>query len=121
MAENPKKIIGDLGEELAKQYLLKKGYKIITQNIRWKRYEIDLIAQKDDWLVFVEVKTRKAGKEKPIIDSINANKLNAMSIFADHYIKEINWEGNIRFDAILIQYSYLTAPEIEHIENLRIE
>ena len=44
-----------------------------------------------------------------------------MNTFADHYIKEINWEGNIRFDAILIQYSYLTAPEIEHIENLRIE
>jgi len=44
-----------------------------------------------------------------------------MSIFADHYIKEINWEGNIRFDAILVQYSYLTAPRIEHIENLRIE
>ena len=121
MTENPKKNIGDLGEDIARQYLLKKGYKIITQNIRWKRYEIDLIVQKDDWLVFVEVKTRKASKEKPVIDSINTNKLNAMNTFADHYIKEINWEGNIRFDAILIQYSYLTAPEIEHIENLRIE
>ena len=121
MTENPKKNIGDLGEDIARQYLLKKGYKIITQNIRWKRYEIDLIVQKDDWLVFVEVKTRKASKEKPVIDSINTNKLNAMNTFAYHYIKEINWEENIRFDAILIQYSYLTAPEIEHIENLRIE
>ena len=46
MTENLKKNIGNLGEDLARQYLLKKGYKIIAQNIRWKRYEIDLIVQK---------------------------------------------------------------------------
>ena len=121
MSENHKKNVGNLGEEIACQYLSQKGYKIIDKNIRWKQYEIDLIVQKDDWLVFVEVKTRKIGKEKPTIDSINTRKLNAMNTFAEHYIKEINWQGNIRFDAILIHYAYLTAPRIEHVENLSIE
>lgn len=121
MAENNKKEIGNLGEDIAGKYLLEKGYKIIDKNIRWKHYEIDIIVQKDDWLVFVEVKTRKAGKEKSTIESINTKKLNAMNTFAEHYIKEMNWQGNIRFDAILIQYSYLTAPRIEHVENLSME
>src|SRR5882672_2056144 len=49
--------IGKNGEELAIKYLIKNGYKIISQNYRWKSYEIDVIAiDPDKTLVFVEVK-----------------------------------------------------------------
>ena len=50
--------IGHLGENIAKEYLEKKGYSIIDQNYKNKYAEIDLIAQYKDNLVFVEVKTR---------------------------------------------------------------
>ncbi|HHW59738.1 MAG: YraN family protein [Bacteroidales bacterium] len=121
MFKNTNKEIGDLGEKIAGKYLISKGYEIVGQNIRWKKYEIDLIIKKDDWLIFVEVKTRKMGAYIPAIESINKNKLQAMSNFADNYIKEIDWNGNIRFDAVIISYSYLTPPIIKHIENLSIE
>ena len=52
--------IGKNGEEIAKNYLIKNGYKIIDTNVRFSRFcEIDIIALDKKTLVFVEVKTRK--------------------------------------------------------------
>ena len=54
------KTIGNQGEKLAQEYLLKKGYKILETNKRFSRYcEIDIIAQDKETLVFCEVKTRR--------------------------------------------------------------
>ena len=53
-------IVGKKGEELAKDYLIKNGYKIVEQNKRFSRFcEIDIIAQDKETFVFCEVKTRK--------------------------------------------------------------
>lgn len=49
---------GTLGEELADKFLRQKGYKIITRNYHIRGGEIDIIAKKDNILLFVEVKTR---------------------------------------------------------------
>ena len=46
---------GKIGEKLAKEYLISQGYKILHTNWRIMRYEVDIIAQKDDVLVFCEV------------------------------------------------------------------
>ena len=51
--------IGKIGEELVCRYLIKRGYNIISRNYRIKGGEIDIIAENGDYLVFVEVKTRK--------------------------------------------------------------
>ena len=56
MGNNKK--LGTEGERMAEQYLVGKGYKILERNYRAGRSEIDLIATKEDVLVFVEVKTR---------------------------------------------------------------
>ena len=49
---------GNYGENLAAEYLIKKGFEIIARNYRYRRCEIDIIARKENWTIFVEVKTR---------------------------------------------------------------
>ncbi len=58
MADTEKQILGRLGEDLACDYLEKNGYRIVRRNVRLSRHELDIIAEDDDYLVFVEVKTR---------------------------------------------------------------
>lgn len=53
-----KKNIGNWGEELAKKYLVRRGYQIVADNYRTGRLEIDLIARHNNQLIFIEVKTR---------------------------------------------------------------
>ena len=57
-----KRFFGDLGENIAKRYLTKKGYKILTSNFLSKHGEIDIIALKADVLCFIEVKARWSNK-----------------------------------------------------------
>jgi putative endonuclease len=54
-----RKQIGDFGEKLALKYLRKRGYRIRETNFRCREGEIDIIAQDKDYLVFVEVRTRR--------------------------------------------------------------
>lgn len=58
MPKTDKQIIGRLGEELAADHLRNEGYTIVEQNVRLGKQEIDIIAENDEFFVFVEVKTR---------------------------------------------------------------
>ena len=58
MADTEKQILGRLGEDLACDYLEKNGYRIIRRNLHQGKNELDIIAEDDDYIVFVEVKTR---------------------------------------------------------------
>ena len=51
---------GRKGENLAAEYLVRQGYRVVEKNYRFKKSEIDLICQKDGLLIFVEVKTRSS-------------------------------------------------------------
>ena len=50
--------LGLSGKQTAANYLKSNGYKILTQNYRYQKAEVDIIAQKEGWLIAVEVKTR---------------------------------------------------------------
>ncbi len=109
------KELGIEGEQLAKDYLKKNGWKIRETNYRFRRSEIDLIASKKDLLIFVEVKTRSNttyGLPEQFVDEKKAD--NIMKA-ADHYIREHNWMSNIRFDIISIIKK--ERIELEHIED----
>ncbi len=68
------KKLGETGENIAAKYLKKNGYSIIERNVKLGRYEVDIIAQQDDTIVFVEVKARrKAGIADPE-DNVHATK-----------------------------------------------
>lgn len=63
VAEAAHLTLGVLGEKLAADYLEKNGYTIVDKNVRMSKNEIDIIAEDDSFLVFVEVKTRSVQHE----------------------------------------------------------
>lgn len=94
---------GKAGEDLAAQFLINKGYQILARNYRFKRSEIDLIAQKDNCLVFVEVKLRTTdafGFPEEFVDEKKAAKILEG---AEEYVYQTKWVGNIRFDIVAIR------------------
>lgn len=105
---------GREGETAAANYLIKKGYRILEKNYRYKRSEIDIIALKEKLLVFVEVKTKTTVAFGYPEDAVNYNKIKKVLEGADHYIYEKDWCLNIRFDVIAINRS---TKEIKHFED----
>ncbi len=119
------KSIGDLGEELAAEYLTGKGYRILDRNYRFSREEIDIVCfqsyadyTKGGELVFVEVKTRRGlGFGRPE-ERVDRPKQEAIFRTAEAYIHERKLEGSpCRFDVVGITIGKGVAPEIEHFEN----
>lgn len=109
-----------LGEDLACDYLARKGYKIIERNFRKKYQEIDIIAISDSTLVFVEVKTRRSDSFGSPFESITPWKLKHLVRLAQYY-KQLHphLPGYMRIDAIGIILSPDNKLEnIEHLENI---
>jgi len=94
---------GKAGEDLAAQFLSDKGYQVLARNYRFKRSEIDLIAQKDNCLVFVEVKLRTTDAFGYPEEFVNEKKATKIMEGADQYSYDVNWKGNIRFDIVAIR------------------
>ena len=110
----PRKI-GIKGEKLARNYLVDEGYKILDRNFRYKRGEIDIIAQRNDLLVFVEVKAR-TNTHFGLPETFVSDKQAAQIVeVADHYIDQTGWNGPIRFDIISIILK--TTPEITYFKD----
>ena len=94
--------IGDKGEDLAGKYLQKLGYTVLNKNYRAGRFEIDLICNEGETLVFVEVKTRtntNFGNPETFVDEAKAAKVIEG---AESYIFNTNWEGAVRFDIVSV-------------------
>ena len=109
--------IGKNGEEIAKKYLEKQGYKILETNKRFSRFsEIDIIALDKDTLVFVEVKTRKTNICGHPMEAITKTKYNHIRQGLFTYLQENPKYKKYRIDAV----SVLLKPElkIEHLKNI---
>lgn len=107
--------IGRDGENLAAAFLARKGWEIVARNYRYKKAEIDLIIRRDDWTIFVEVKTRSSalyGQPEEFVDEFKARKIFEA---AEEYIFSTNWLGHVRFDVLSITLS--NPPEIVHFED----
>ena len=116
---DPRKEVGAKGEKLAAKFLKRKGYTIIQRNYRCKLGEIDIIAEQDRTIVFVEVRTKQTERFGPPQYSITSGKRWQISKAALYYIKEKRLvERSCRFDVIAVTFSSGSRrPEIEHIEN----
>ncbi len=114
-----RKEVGNKGEKLAAKFLKRKGYKIIQRNYKCKLGEIDIIAEQDRTIVFVEVKTRRTQEFGPPQNAITAAKRSQISKVALFYIREKKFvDQSCRFDVIGITFSPESRkPRIEHIEN----
>lgn len=98
------KQIGRLGEEYCLSYLIKKKYKILEQNWRYRRYEIDIIAQIKNYIIFIEVKTRKINYLISPETSISISQKKRITDAANDYIKKHKIDFEVRFDIIAITY-----------------
>lgn len=106
--------IGKEGEALAALFLVKNGYRIIARNFRYKKSEIDIVAQKDNIIVFIEVKTRtNAFFQEPEL-SVTRSKQKQITLGANFYIQENDIDLDVRFDIIAIT---LFGNKINHIED----
>jgi len=108
---------GILGENIARDYLAKKGYRIVEKNYRTKVGEIDLIAEKDNILVFVEVKSRTTTSFGLPCEAVNRKKLNRIVKASHVYIKQNGYKDyQVRYDVIEV---FLSGDvRINHIENV---
>lgn len=114
--EKPTREIGMEGEEIALKYLLDNGYKLLQRNWHFGKYEVDLIVEKDETLIFVEVKFRSTDYfGDPEIFVSNKQKLNLIRA-ANRYISKFNIDKEARFDIVSIVMEN-GKPNINHIED----
>ncbi len=108
--------LGEKGEQLAVDFLLKNNYKIIERNYRFDRAEVDIMAQKDDILAIVEVKTRSTTDFGNPQDFVKPKQIQNLVKAVDEYINENDLDLEVRFDIIAI-VKKKKGFEIEHLEN----
>ena len=114
MAEHNK--LGKLGEQMALEFLEKEGYVIKEKNWYFQKAEIDLIAQKEDILVCVEVKTRSTNEFGDPQDFVDAKKIKLIVKAMNQYVEVNDLDVEVRFDVIaIIHNKYQT--KLEHFED----
>ena len=120
-----KQRIGKLGEDIATRYLKDKGFKIITRNFRQNFGEIDIIAEEEGEIVFIEVKTRKDIRQTMFGSpegAVNRRKIDKISNTAQKFLEKngyaldrVKW----RIDILAIKLNWKTRmANIKHIKNV---
>lgn len=108
---------GNKAEELAADYLQKKGYQILARNFRYQKAEIDLIAEFQDTIIIVEVKARGIDALIEPHEAVNKRKIRLIVFAADEFMKERNRDQPVRFDIISVLPDKSEELTITHIEN----
>ncbi len=108
---------GVLGEERAVLYLTEHGYSVVDRNFRTRSGEIDIIVQKDDFLVFVEVKSLSHGDIDTLSAELGPRKQQKIIKTAKYYLqnhRQYNYQY-IRFDVLALDVAGLEP--VYHIIN----
>jgi putative endonuclease len=112
-----RKNLGEMGEDIAVNFLKKNNYRILTRNYRCKFGEIDIIAEHKKTLSFIEVKTRRSESFGLPQESVHPKKQKKISRVALEFIQRYKLENrSARFDIVAIQF-YSEAYEIDLIKN----
>ena len=109
--------LGQLGEQLAANFLQANGYNILARNWRVNRVEIDIIAELNDTLIFVEVKTRSSDFFGAPETAVTKRKKRLLAAAASAYMEQSGHDWAIRFDIISIVMQLGEAPKLEHFED----
>jgi putative endonuclease len=121
---DPRRLLGALGEDLARRHLEARGYTLLDANFRTRHGELDLVVADDDHLVFCEVKTRLvagcSGELGPFA-AIGARKRERVRRMAREWLSERDgqrpWRPELRFDAIGIELDHQgRLVRLEHLE-----
>lgn len=108
--------LGKLGEELAVEFLRKDGYEILDTNWTFQKAEIDIIAQKENTLAIVEVKTRSSLDFGLPQDFVKPKKIQLLVKAVNEYVISNNLDIEVRFDIIAVHKEGKSFV-IEHLKN----
>jgi putative endonuclease len=108
--------LGQKGENEAVLFLKEAGYKIRHRNWRSGKRELDIVAETENYIVFVEVKTRSDNYLLPPSKAVTDQKEKLMIYAAESYIKRYELDKESRFDIISV-ISKGDTFKIEHTEN----
>lgn len=122
MKQNNRKT-GNKGEEVAAEYLTKKGYEILARNYREKYGEIDIVARckvkGESYIVFVEVKTKTEGEYGEPWEMINKHKLKQITNMGHLWCIQNHYHGLVRIDVVGVWLDMKGEVErLEHWENV---
>ena len=108
--------LGKKGEKLAVEFLQKNGYDVLEKNYRYLKHEVDIIAQKENIIVAVEVKTRSTPEFGNPQEFVKPKQIQSLVKVIDHYIVENDLDVEVRFDIVAIIQNK-QGTRIEHLED----
>ena len=118
MPEDPRQILGKLGEELAAAELERRGYAILARRYRTRFGEIDIVARDGETLVFVEVKARAGGEFGGAAAAVTGWKQRKVALMAMDYLARHRLEDQAcRFDVVTVDITDGQPPRIEVYTN----
>jgi putative endonuclease len=112
-----KQRFGRKSEELAEEYLKRKGFEILKRNYRYGHKEIDLIGKQGSTIVFIEVKAGRSKSFGAPQERVTHKKQKNLIEAAGDFIQKSDTKGcDFRFDVLVINYEK-GKPKVDHIEN----
>ena len=112
---------GAKGEKIACDYLLKNGYKILETNYHYSKFaEIDIIASKNNVLIFVEVKARSTLNYGHPLEAISPNKLKRIYMAMLNYLEHSS-QNYLNYQLDIVSIIGFDNSKIEHLENVGFE
>lgn len=117
MSKNLRNLGGE-GEDIAVRHLCENGYTVLERNFRNRSGEIDIIAKESDFLVFIEVKTRRSDLHGSPAEAVTHRKQHQISKVALYYLTRHNlFDHEARFDVVTVLIKNNQPPHIEIIKN----
>jgi putative endonuclease len=110
------KVLGAKGEEIATAHLRKHGYRILHRNWIWNHKELDIVCQKDNLLIVVEVKTRANEAYERPQDAVTLKKQRNITEATQAYMDTYQLENEVRFDVISVLLDK-QQKKLEHIQD----
>jgi putative endonuclease len=108
--------LGKNGENLAVEFLLKKGYEIVSRNFIYQKAEVDIIARKGSTLAIIEVKTRSTPDFGNPQEFVKAKQIQNLVKAVDHFVDEHDLDVEVRFDIVAI-IKNKAGTRLEHLED----
>lgn len=111
------KQLGDVGERIAEAFLVLKGYEILRRNFRYAGREIDLLAQKGNRLIAVEVRLRRNARFGHAVESIDQRKLSRIRVALEGALRDRGSLLKPQIDVVLIDLEErLSRMIVTHLE-----
>lgn len=108
---------GNLAEQMAADFLERKGYKILDKNFRYQKAEIDIIASFNKMIIIIEVKARGSDIFMEPQEAVTKKKIKSLVMAADFFMKDRNFNQEVRFDIIAVLPDEKGKLQITHLED----